>query len=102
MTKNLAFTQGRAMSEAVMIALTKKDVNRQDAHELLRQLSIESEVKKQPFREVLLGNPFIRDKLTEQEIDTALNPTNYLGTALEQVELAVKRTRNERQARGLS
>jgi len=31
-----------------------------------------------------------------------LNPRNYLGTALEQVELMVKKAREEREARGLT
>lgn len=101
MMKNLALTQGRVMSEAVMIALTGKDVDRQEAHELLRKLSIESEVKKKNFREILLANQFIREKMTKKEVDSALNPINYLGTALEQVELAAKRTRNERRDREL-
>jgi len=37
MLQNLSITQGRAMSESVMMALAKKGVNRQDAHELLRK-----------------------------------------------------------------
>jgi len=31
-----------------------------------------------------------------------LNPRNYLGTALEQVERMVKKTREEREVRGLA
>ena len=36
MLQNLSLTQGRAMSESVMMALAKKGVNRQEAHELLQ------------------------------------------------------------------
>ena len=42
MLQNLSLTQGRAMSESVMMALTKKGMNRQEAHELLRKLTIQS------------------------------------------------------------
>jgi adenylosuccinate lyase len=33
--------------------------------------------------------------LSEEEIDEALNPKNYLGTALKQVDLAISRTSAE-------
>jgi len=102
MLENIELTQGRAMSEAVMIALTKKGVNRQEAHELLRKLAIKSTMEKQSFREILLADKVVREKLSEKEIDDALNPRNYLGTALEQVELMVKQTSEERKARGLT
>jgi adenylosuccinate lyase len=101
MLKNMELTQGRIMSEAVMIALTRKGMNRQEAHELLRKLTIKSEVEKRPFKEILLEEDVIQRMLNEKELDGALNPKNYLGTAKRQVELAIKRTRNERRARKL-
>jgi adenylosuccinate lyase len=84
MLRNIDLTQGRAMSEAVMMALARKGVNRQEAHELLRKLTIKSELEKRHFREILLEDKFVRSKLTEEEIGEALNPKNYLGTAIEQ------------------
>ena len=101
MLKNIEITQGRAMSEAVMIALTKKGMSRQEAHELLRKLTLKSEMEKRPLKEVLLEDKIVSQKLSEKEIDVALDPRNYLGTALEQVELMVNKTRDERKARGL-
>jgi adenylosuccinate lyase len=86
MMQNLGLTQGRAMSEAVMMALTKKGVDRQEAHELLRQLTIQSALEKKDFKQVLLQDKFVSSKLSEQEIDEALNPKNYLGTAVKQAE----------------
>ncbi len=86
MLRNMDLTQGRAMSEAVMMALTAKGVNRQEAHEMLRKLTIKSEVEKQHFREILLEDTFVSGKLTEDEVDAALNPKNYLGTAVKQAE----------------
>jgi len=90
MLRNIELTQGRAMSEAVMMALTKKGVNRQEAHELLRKLTIKSELEKRHFKDILLEDNLVREKLSEKEIDEALNPKNYLGTAIKQVELLVK------------
>jgi adenylosuccinate lyase len=102
MLKNIELTQGRAMSEAVMIALTKKGMSRQEAHELLRKLTLKSEAEKLPFKEVLLQDKVVREKLSEKEVEDALNPRNYLGTASKQIELTVKCTKEERRARGVS
>lgn len=86
MLENLSSTQGRSMSESVMMALTKKGVNRQEAHELLRKLTIQSSVEKKEFKQVLLEDKVVSSKLSEREIDQALNPKNYLGTAVKQAE----------------
>jgi adenylosuccinate lyase len=101
MRKNIELTQGRIMSEAVMIALTRKGMSRQEAHEHLRRLAIKSEMEKQPFKKVLLEDKTVRKMLNEKEISKALNPRNYLGTAVKQVELVIRKTRRERKARGL-
>jgi adenylosuccinate lyase len=101
MRKNLDLTQGRAMSEAVMIALVNNGMSRQVAHEFLRVLTIKSESEKKAFKKTLLEEKEIKAKLSEKEIDRALNPRNYLGTALRQVGLMVRKTQRERKARGL-
>ncbi len=98
MLKNVELTQGRAMSEAVMVALTRKSVGRQEAHELLRKLAIKSEDEKRPFKMVLLDDKAVTQNLSEKEIDHALNPKNYLGTAVRQVELAAEKKAEERRA----
>jgi adenylosuccinate lyase len=96
MLKNIELTEGRSMSEAVMIALAKKGMDRQEAHELLRKLTLKSEIEKRHFKEVLLGEKIVTEKLSKREIDDALNPKNYLGTTLQQVEFTVKKTEKER------
>jgi len=102
MRQNIDLTQGRTMSEAVMIALVRKGMNRQEAHERLRALTLKSEAEKQPFKNTLLKDKTVRAKLTEKEIDKALNPHNYLGTAMKQVDFVAKETQRERRARGLA
>jgi adenylosuccinate lyase len=92
MLKNIEVTEGRTMAEAVMIALARKGMNRQEAHELLRKLTIKSETKKQPFKTILLEDKVVCEKLSKKEIDEALNPKNYLGTAVKQVEHMVEKT----------
>lgn len=102
MLKNIELTQGRVMSESVMMALTRKRMSRQEAHELLRKLTIKSETEKRNFKEILLEDKTVSSKLSEKEIDEALNPRNYLGTAVMQVEFSVKKTEEERKIRKLS
>ncbi len=86
MLQNIGVTQGRAMSESVMMAMARKGFNRQEAHEHLRKLTIVSEVEKKPFRDILLADQQVSKVLTAQEIDEALNPKSYLGTAVKQAE----------------
>jgi adenylosuccinate lyase len=102
MRKNMELTQGRMMSEPVMMALVKKGMNRQKAHELLRKLTIKSEAENCLFRNVLFENEVIHSFLNEKEIDVALNPHNYLGTAVQQVENVIQGTSAERKARGIT
>jgi adenylosuccinate lyase len=92
MLQNLSITEGRSMSESVMIALVKKGANRQETHELLRQLTIKSAAEHKPFKQTLMEDPIVSSKLSEKEIDAALNPRNYLGTAVAQAEKFAKGT----------
>lgn len=101
MRKNIDLTQGRTMSEAVMMALVAKGMGRQETHEVLRQLTIKSETENQPFKKTLLDDKVVHAKLNEKEINRALNPRNYLGTSLRQIDLVIKKTRRERKQRQL-
>lgn len=96
MRRNIDLTQGRVMSESIMLALAKKGMGRQDAHSLIRDLALESELKEQLFREALESNIKIRKFLSKEEIEAALAPEKYLGTALAQVKNMVEKTEKER------
>lgn len=100
MKQNLKITRGRTMSEAVMTALVKRGMNRQEAHELLRKLTIKSELEDREFKKILSESREIQRFLTEKDIDAALDPESYLGTAVRQVELMIEKTKREREARG--
>ena len=99
MRENLALTQGRIMSEAVMLALTRKGMGRQEAHRLLRELTAKSLSEGREFKEVLLESQAVRQYLSEEEVEEALKPENYLGTTIQQVEEALKKTLEERKGR---
>jgi adenylosuccinate lyase len=102
MRKNMDITQGRMMSEAVMLALAKKGMGRQKAHELTRELAIKSHNTNRPFQEVLEENSTVKELLSQLEIEHVLDPQNYLGTSPKQVELVIEKTKQERKTRGLS
>ena len=102
LAENTGLTQGRAMSEAVMIALTKKGISRQKAHEHLRKLAVKSTLEKRHFRQILLEDEEVTSALTQEEIDNVLNPRNYTGTAATQVDLMIELTKRERSARRVS
>ena len=101
MRENMEITQGRMMSEAVMLALAKKGLGRQKAHELTRQLAIKSHNEQRPFKQVLAENSTAKKLLSPEEIEQVMDPRNYLGTAPRQIELVIETTKKERKARGL-
>jgi adenylosuccinate lyase len=101
MRRNMEITQGRMMSEAVMLALAKKGLGRQKAHELTRQLAIKSHNQQRPFKQVLAEDSTVKKMLTPKEIEAVMDPQNYLGTAPKQIERVIEKTKQERKARGL-
>jgi len=88
--KNLEMTKGLNMAEHLMIGLVKKGVGRQEAHEMLRKAAIKTTKENKTFKEILLQSEIIKMKLTEKELDWYLDPENYLGTAVQQVENVIK------------
>ena len=83
------------MAEHVMMGLVKKGVGRQEAHELLRKAAIRASKENRTYKEVLLENEIIKKNFTEEELDWYLDPKNYLGTAVEQVENVIKDLRGK-------
>jgi len=101
MLENIGLTKGLTMSEAVMLTLVRKGMGRQEAHELVRRLAVKSRMEETDFERVLREDETVRRFLTEEEINAALDPRRYLGTAVEQVEKAIRKTKEERRGRGL-
>ncbi len=96
--KNLEAQRGLNLSEAVMIELTKRGVDRQEAHEILRVASLRAYANKSSLLEELLKEERVLRYLEKEELAELLKPEKYLGTALERVEKVVewvKRTVNE-------
>ncbi len=89
--KNLELTKGLIMTERLMMELVKKGMGRQEAHELLRKASLKVLKENRSLKEVLSENEIIRNNFTEKELDWYIDPKNYLGTAIEQVENIIKK-----------
>jgi len=101
MKRNLELGEGLIMSESIMLLVAKKGMGRQEAHELVRQIAMESMKTRKPFRRLLVENNLVRAHVTEAEIADALDPQKYLGKTREIIDRAVKLTVEERRRRGL-
>ncbi len=88
--KNLELTKGLIMTENIMNGLVKKGMPRQEAHEFLRNCSQEVVKTGKSLKEVLLNNDISR-YFTENELGWYLDPKNYLGNAVKQVENVISR-----------
>ena len=84
--RNLMLLHGLNMAENVMVELAKKGVGRQQAHEIMRQSSMTAFEEKKDLKDVLLENETVRSFLKPEEISALLDPHQYIGTAVLQVE----------------
>jgi adenylosuccinate lyase len=69
------------MAESVLLALVGKGMGRQEAHELIRKCSMDSQRACEDFKTYLMGNKEVTSRLSEKEIDASLDPRTYLGSA---------------------
>ena len=84
--KNLMIQKGLNLSEAVMIALTKKGVGRQESHEMLRKASMRAYENKTTLFDELIKDNEVMKYFSKDELGEILNPENYIGTAKKRVE----------------
>ncbi|MFH1126430.1 MAG: adenylosuccinate lyase [Candidatus Altiarchaeota archaeon] len=88
--ENLGSNQGRIMAESVMIKLVEKGMDRQKAHELVRECAMESYGKNKAFKEILQKTKEVTRLMSKKELEDALKPEKYIGTAVEQVDKVLK------------
>ncbi|HUT80147.1 MAG TPA: adenylosuccinate lyase [Candidatus Bathyarchaeia archaeon] len=88
MKKNLEMSKGLVMAEAIMTILAKNGMNRQDAHELLRENSMTAYKEDVQLLDILLKDDQILKYLSKNDLKEIFEkPENYLGTASEQIEV---------------
>jgi len=89
--RNLMMLHGVNMAEAVMIELTKTGMDRQDAHETVRVASMKALEENRPLSEVISEYPQVAALCTKERIEELLEPDNYTGTAVWQVEMIIRK-----------
>ena len=94
MRENLAATDGLVMAESVSVAMSER-VGRRAAHGLVQAASRRAVEAGRPLRDVLLDDSEIREQLSPEEIDAALEPAAYLGAGEALIERALRRYREE-------
>ena len=88
--QNIELTKGLIFSEAVMMALARKGYGRQEAHRLVRNLSLIAFREKKDFKDMLLQSEEIRKILSPKEIEEIFDPYKYVSVAKERVLRLIK------------
>ncbi|WP_326558733.1 class-II fumarase/aspartase family protein [Micromonospora sp. NBC_01796] len=97
MRANLAATGGLVLAEAVAARLAS-GVGRTAAHDLVARAAAESSRSGSTLRDALLADPTVRALLTDDDLDRALDPDRWLGSAGIFVDRALTRHREQRPA----
>jgi 3-carboxy-cis,cis-muconate cycloisomerase len=95
MHANLDATDGLLLAEHVT-TIAAKHLGRLEAHQLVEVASRRTLVHGSSLREELLAEPALRKVLSSAEIDAALDPARYLGSAGAFVDRALELYRNEK------
>jgi len=94
MHENLDATDGLLLAENVTTIAAKR-LGRLEAHELVQAAARRTAEDGKPFRDELLTEPDLREALSAEEIDAALDPERYLGSAGAFVDRALEFYRKE-------
>jgi 3-carboxy-cis,cis-muconate cycloisomerase len=94
MRANLDATAGLFLAEHVTTIVAER-LGRLEAHELVEAAARRTFERDTSLREELLAEPVLREVLSREEIDAALDPAQYLGSAGAFVDRALDLYRNE-------
>jgi len=89
--RNLIFLHGINMAESVMIELTKKGMNRQNAHERIRMASMQALAENRFLVDVLSEDMEVVRYCSKTDIVQLLSPDAYIGTSVPQVERVIQK-----------
>jgi adenylosuccinate lyase len=95
MRRNIESANGFIMAEAVLLALANKGLGRQEAHELVRNVSMAAEAEGKGLKEALKANSTVKKLLSAKELEAVMEPDNYLGKAPEMVDRTIARAEAE-------
>ena len=90
-----------ASTERVLMELGKKGADRQKMHEVIREESLRAwvcvqEGKENPLKKALLDNSELLSYLSKEEIEKALDASEYTGDAEKRTEMVLERARKRK------
>ena len=88
MLANLLMQNGLLLSEKVMFEIGKR-LGKQTAHHLVYNCAMQAFEQNRAFKDILLDDPLLNKEFTVEELDSWLEPMNYLGTAPEKVQQVI-------------
>ncbi len=91
MRQTIDSSKGMIMAEAVMLALVRAGLGRQDAHELVRQSSMRAQEDGRSLQEVLAELPEVRGSFTDDDWAELFEATSYIGRAPQIVDEVIAR-----------
>jgi 3-carboxy-cis,cis-muconate cycloisomerase len=94
MRENLEATGGLLLAESVTTVVSER-LGRLQAHDLVQAAALRATDNGRPFRDELLADPALREVLSPEDVDAALDPACYLGSAGVFVDRALTLYRKE-------
>ncbi len=85
MRANLEITRGLIFAEAVQMVLAEQ-MGRQPAHELVEAGCRSAQKQQRHLRDVLAGDPKVKEHLNEKDLRRLFDPVRYLGVAGELID----------------
>ncbi len=89
MSRNLARTGGLILSEAVMLRLAQH-IDRHQAHEAVTEAGRRATQTGSAFIDCLAEHEAIDGRISRADLEALLDPKNYIGSAAELVDAAVR------------
>ncbi len=90
MRQNLAASES-VMAESLLLALARHGMGRQEAHEHVRRVAHAATDQGVSFGEAVRADAEITQRMSDKEVDAALDPAKYVGQAPKVVERLAKR-----------
>lgn len=78
MKKNLEFTQGLIFSQRILLALTQRNITREQAYELVQRNSFKAQKENQHLKKIIREDPQVTKILSSEEIDDCFSLKPYL------------------------
>jgi len=78
MLENINATRGLIFSQAVLLALTRKGLSREEAYKLIQNCSLQAWQQGRDFRRLVSADPEIRQHLSSEEIQACFSLEPYL------------------------